>query len=35
MAQEQNHLVNTTKLAQSSVPMSSVGKKKAPRKGVS
>ena len=32
---KQNHHVNTTHLAQSGLPLSSVGKKKAPRKGIS
>ena len=32
---KQNHQVNTTALAQSDLPLSSVGKKKAPRKGIS
>lgn len=32
---KQGYRVNTTELAQSGLPMSSVGKKKAPRKGVS
>ena len=32
---KQNHHVNTTHLAQSGLPLSSVGKKKVPRKGIS